>query len=180
MLWLKAVQLRAVPGSRRLPHTAGLMEGLLRSPSLSPALISWYPPLYEALHTSRWRPHLCLCSTIPPPSWHSRSFLTWPCLLLQSCLANPGTHATLSCPHTFDNSFRDCLTPYRTLSISDPETLNANSTPNCWDDPKHPWTFLNALREEAVLTLIEICWQSPFLNTWSFLSKSFPSPGVYL
>lgn len=57
----------------------------------------------------------------------------------ESCLTGAGTHPALSPLLTSDNSsFRDCVTPRRVLSISDHETLNANSMPNRQDNPKHP------------------------------------------
>lgn len=143
------------------------MGGLRRSPPHSRAPMSWHLSFHHALHTSRSLSSTCLCSAIPPPLWHLRSFLTWTLPTSpESYLAIPSTCAVLLCLQNSDkSSFRDFLTLYKILSISDPKTLNSNSILNHGDDPKHPHTFPNVLWEWILLMLIENHWQSSFLNT---------------
>lgn len=142
--------------------------------------ISWHLPFHQAPQTLSSLPHPCLCSTVPPPC--GIIGLCWPgtCLLPQSHVLPFHVPMLLFHASIQLTSFRDCLTPCRTLSISDPETLNANNKANHRDDQKNPQTFPKGLWKWTLLTLIENHWKSPFLNTWLLHSESFPGPDISL
>ena len=170
LLWLKAPQLKGGLANRDHHTLKGWWEvsgAHLTHQLLSPASFLSTGPFTHWDHFHAFALPVSLRPSILGLLWPS------PRLLLHSCLIIPGTHTVLSYLFTSSNSsFEDCLTPQRTFSISDSETLNAITSQIIGMTPNTLQIFPKALWEWAVLTLIENHLQSPVLNTWQLL-KAF-------